>query len=179
MKEIVELVKKDSMRLKALASVQRLDLPQCYVAAGFVRNLIWDNLHNKVDASPLNDIDVVYFDVEEQNPNAYLQYELLLTQWMPEVNWQVRNQATMHQRNGDRAYLSTQDAMSFWPEKETAVGIRQIAKNTFECIASYGFESLLNGEVTHNPKRELKTFTSRIEAKRWLETWPNLQVRID
>jgi hypothetical protein len=33
---------------------------------------------------------------------------------MPQVNWQVRNQAVMHKRNGDNAYIPMppQDALS-------------------------------------------------------------------
>jgi hypothetical protein len=179
MKEIIELVRKDPMRLKALAHVHRLDLPQCYIAAGFVRNLVWDNLHNIEGTTPLNDIDVVYFDEAEQDLNAQSHYEQILAGWMPDFNWQVRNQAMMHQRNGDRPYLCTRDAMSFWPEKETAVAIRQTAEETFECIAAFGFESLFEGEVTFNPKREIETFTARIEEKNWLRLWPKLQVRIE
>lgn len=43
--KIVELIKRDPIRTKALHHVSRLNLPQCYIAAGFVRNLVWDSLH--------------------------------------------------------------------------------------------------------------------------------------
>ncbi|MFW7524331.1 nucleotidyltransferase family protein [Vibrio ostreicida] len=174
MDKIIELIRRDPIRGKALNHVYQLGLPQCYIAAGFVRNLVWDSLHNLVTPTPLNDVDVVYFDLNEADPRSYLAYEARLYQCMPELNWQVRNQAIMHERNGDRPYLSTLDAMSYWPEKETAVGIRQIALNQYQCIAAFGFESLFRYCITPNPKRSRELFLQRIDSKGWLSQWPCL-----
>ncbi|GAL35349.1 hypothetical protein JCM19240_3719 [Vibrio maritimus] len=66
--------------------------------------------------------------------------------------------------------------MSFWPEKETAVGIRKLAENEFECIAAFGFETLHAGQITHNPKRDRSTFLLRVEEKQWLTKWSQLKV---
>jgi hypothetical protein len=173
---IVKLIKKDCIRLQILQCVHQLELPQCYLAAGFLRNLVWDFLHEKVQATPLNDVDVVYFDLKEVNPDQYLQYERVLKALMPQVNWQVRNQALMHVRNGDGQYKSLIDAMSYWPEQETAIAVRQVDEESFECVASFGFESLFNLQITHNPKRSMSVFESRINIKGWLSKWPRLVV---
>ena len=174
--QIIELIKQDKLRVDALDCVFQLNLPDCYLAAGFVRNLVWDHLHNKTNYTPLNDMDVIYFDNNEVDDLAYLNYEAQLKRQMPEVNWQVRNQAKMNKRNGDRAYLSSLDAMRFWPEKETAVAIRQTNKGAYECVSAFGFESLFNLHITHNPQRELSVFEDRVEAKNWLELWPKLML---
>lgn len=178
MDKIVKLVKQDPTRVEALQCVAELDLPQCYIAAGFLRNLVWDSLHNFKEATPLNDVDVIYFSPTETDPKAYLLYEAQLKACMPQLNWQVRNQAIMHKRNNDQPYLSSVDAMSYWPEKETAVAIRQVAENNYECVAAFGFESLFNGQVTHNPKRERNIFEQRLSAKGWLDRWPALVVSL-
>ncbi|EHI9302630.1 nucleotidyltransferase family protein [Vibrio vulnificus] len=175
MDNIVELIKKDQVRLKALDCVANLNLPQCYIAAGFVRNLVWDSLHSFKVPTALNDIDVIYFDPNEKQPDSYLYYESVLTEQMPELNWQVRNQTTMHSRNGDLPYTSSLDAMSYWPEQETAIGIRQIAPDRFECISAFGLESLFDLHVTYNPKRSLETFENRVNSKGWLVRWPLLK----
>ncbi|CAH7108283.1 hypothetical protein VCHA54P496_10681 [Vibrio chagasii] len=60
--QIAALIEQDPLRTKILECVAQLDLPQCYVAAGFVRNLVWDHLHGFDNPTPLNDIDVIYFD---------------------------------------------------------------------------------------------------------------------
>ena len=176
MDKIVELVKQDPIRIEALNCVSELSLPQCYIAAGFVRNLVWDSLHSFNESTPLNDVDVIYFDPSESNSNSYLVYEARLKARMSQLNWQVRNQALMHERNGDAPYQSSVDAMSYWPEKETAVAIRQIGLNQYECVAAFGFESLFSYQVTYNPKRLRETFENRVNSKGWLVRWPLLRV---
>ncbi|MGF1735765.1 nucleotidyltransferase family protein [Photobacterium satsumensis] len=174
---ISEWLKQDENRRNALECVQLLNLPQCYLAAGFVRNLVWDHLHGYIEPTPLNDLDVVYFDPDEDDPSLYLAYERRLAKMLPGCQWQVRNQALMHHRNGDTPYLSTLDAMSYWPEKETAVGVRRNGFGEYEWIAAFGFESLLALYLTPNPKRPLSLFTERVNGKGWLEHWPKLQVK--
>jgi hypothetical protein len=166
----------DELRLKALECVRKLNLPECYLAAGFVRNLVWDHLHHKSVATPLNDLDVIYFDVNELDKNKFKMYEQALNALMPQLNWQVRNQALMHLRNGDKPYKSTLDAMSYWPEKETAVAVRKLASGHLQCIACFGLESLFNLQVTHNPKRQREIFECRAKSKGWLVLWPHLTV---
>jgi len=176
MNKIVELIEQDEMRVRALDCVFHLGLPQCYIAAGFVRNLVWDHLHKKPCSTPLNDLDVIYFDPTEIRSNAHVEYESKLMSMMPELNWQVRNQAQMHKRNGDKPYLSSIDAMSYWPEKETAVGIRKRHNKEYECVSAFGFESLFNFQVTYNPKRDRDIFEKRLKSKGWLVQWPNLKI---
>lgn len=178
MEDLVQLLLADHERMKAMECARSLALPDCYIAAGFVRNLVWDHLHQKQNPTPLNDLDVVYFAPNELDEQAYLKYEAQLNALMPELNWQVRNQANMHLRNGDEPYQSTLNAMSCWPEKETAVAARLNEKNQIECISAFGFESLFEGQITYNPKRTLMLFQSRVESKNWLITWPQLQVAV-
>ncbi len=176
MKAIVDLIRKDPIRLEALECVYQLELPQCYIAAGFVRNLVWDFLHHNVKLTPLNDIDVIFFDADCLDSDYEKSLELKLSEQMPQLNWQVKNQAKMHLQNGDNPYQSTLDAMSYWPEKETAVAVRKVENDRYECISAFGFESLFQGFITHNPKRAYGTFENRVKSKGWLAMWPNLRI---
>ncbi|OCH50878.1 nucleotidyltransferase family protein [Vibrio sp. ZF57] len=173
-KRIVTLIKQDPLRMKVLDCVAQLDLPQCYVAAGFVRNLVWDHQHGYASPTPFNDIDVIYFDPIDTSYESDLQYEALLKQRLPELNWQVRNQACMHTRNGDERYQGSLDAMSYWPEKETAVAVKQSLNGDIECISSFGLESLFDLQITPNPKRNRDIFDQRVQSKNWLTQWPKL-----
>lgn len=175
-KKIIELVSEDAQRVQALDAVFHLGLPQCYISAGFVRNVVWDHLHHKVCQTPMNDVDVIYFDPEEEPAEKCTEYEARLITVMPELNWQVRNQARMHERNGDKPYESVLDAMAYWPEKETAVAIRKCGEDQYECVSAFGFESLFNMQLTHNPRRALDIFQGRVYSKNWLTLWPNLVV---
>ncbi len=174
MNQIEKLLLCDKKRMAILAAVATLDLPDGYVAAGFVRNLIWDDLHRHDEATPLNDVDVIYFDETERLRPELIEQQL--RQVLPEVNWEVKNQAVMHRRNGDRPYTSTADAMTFWPEKETAVGVRLTGDREIELSAPFGIDSLLTGRLTHNPKRSRALFDERVRSKKWLERWPRLTV---
>jgi hypothetical protein len=175
---IILLIEGDELRLEALECVRKLSLPQCYIAAGFVRNLVWDYLHHNPVSTPLNDVDVIYFDPNELNNDKYQEYELTLNEEMPQLNWQVRNQAFMHVRNGDQPYKCSIDAMSYWPEKETAVGIRKLVSGRLECVSVFSFESLFSLQVTYNPKRQRELFECRVKSKRWLELWPYLTIAL-
>jgi hypothetical protein len=178
MNKIIELIELDELRLTALECVRLLDLPQCYLAAGFVRNLIWDNLHQKPEPTKLNDVDVIYFDSNESNSEAFQEYQRRLKVMLPLLNWQVRNQALMHIGNNDKPYTSSLDAMSYWPEKETAIAIRKLSDGNFKCISAFGYDSLFNLQITHNPKRLRSIFEHRVNSKGWLSTWVNLQVAL-
>ncbi|MBT9241712.1 nucleotidyltransferase family protein [Vibrio splendidus] len=173
---IVTLIKQDPLRMQVLDCVAQLDLPQCYVAAGFVRNLVWDHLHGYASPTPLNDIDVIYFDPIDTSYESDLRYEAQLKQRLPELNWQVRNQANMHTRNGDESYQSSLDAMSYWPEKETAVAVKQSLNGDIECISSFGLESLFDLKITPNPNRSRDVFEQRVQSKNWLTHWPKLTI---
>ncbi|WP_394248509.1 nucleotidyltransferase family protein [Vibrio profundi] len=176
MEKVIQLIKQDPMRVQVLEQIKLLDLPQCYCAAGFVRNLVWDHLHEKTSRTPLNDVDVIYFDPQDTSDERDIQLEQQLSDAMPDIQWQVRNQARMHVRNGDRPYQDVVDAMSFWPEKETAVGVRKLSEHRYQCISSFGFESLFALHLSYNPNRRRLEFEERVEAKGWLVTWPKLTV---
>jgi hypothetical protein len=178
MDRIITLIETDELRVRVLDCVQQLNLPYCYLAAGFVRNLVWDHLHQKSVSTALNDVDVIYFDETESTPEKYKSIESQLFMLMPELNWEVRNQAVMHKRNGDKPYLSIINAMSYWPEKETAVAIRKLDNGKYECISAFGFESLFNLQVTYNPKRSLEIFSGRVTSKGWLSHWSKLRTAL-
>jgi len=175
---IEELLKADAARMAALHALAALALPDAWLAAGFVRNLVWDALHG-YQPTPLNDIDVIFFDAEDRRGDRAHRAQAELLYQQPEQHWQVRNQALMHIRNGDRPYLSCADAMRFWPEVETAVGARIVRGGRIELLAQFGTESLRAGRITPNPKRSRDIFFDRLASKRWLLHWPKLIVEYD
>lgn len=173
--QIIEWLTQDPLRLQVLASVYSLQLPEGYVAAGFVRNLVWDRLHEKYHPTPLNDVDVIYFDPQQRDPEREARYEAQLQACLPKVRWQVRNQARMHLKNGDAPYVSVQDAMGYWPEKETAVAVRQTEEG-YEVISAFGLHSLFSLCLSPNSRRSQALFEQRLHTKGWLVQWPLLRV---
>ena len=58
---IDKLLRSDPFRMIVLEQVRSLSLPDCWVAAGFIRNMVWDSLHDYSN-SPNNDVDVIFYD---------------------------------------------------------------------------------------------------------------------
>lgn len=171
---LIALLKTDTLRLEALACVSALQMPEAYIAAGFLRNLVWDVGHSKAVPTPLNDVDVVYFDPHCVQPEREMLYEAQLQKALPALRWQVRNQARMHLKNGHPPYTDVKDAMGYWPEKETAVAVRQILPGQFDVISAFSLDSLFALQITRNPRCSRELFLQRLHSKGWLQTWPLL-----
>lgn len=165
----------DDMRMEALELASSLKLNDWCLAAGFVRNLVWDHLHGYETSTPLSDIDLIYFNKNQCAPEVDQKYKdqlILLSNWP----WSVKNQARMHLRNDDPAYLSSCDAMSYWVEVEAAVAAT-IEDGKVCLVAPFGLDALFANTITINKKRIKKNaFNARIQDKRWLELWPNLKI---
>ena len=174
--KIKQWLGEDTLRMQALGIAAACNLPDWCLAAGFVRNLVWDKVYQSSFMQPLNDIDLIYFnpaDTSEQS-DRLLEQRLRRSTKLP---WSVKNQARMHLRNNDHPYQSTVDAMSYWVELETAIGARFDAHGNIELVSPFGFKSLFSGTISLNPKRaKLLDFNRRINEKKWLEIWPDLKV---
>src|SRR5690554_2893784 len=122
-KKLIDIMKSNSKLMRDLELVRDLELPDWYIAAGYVRNFVWDHLHEYSNSTPLNDVDIVYFDPSDVRIDKERTFDDLLKSQVPEYNWSVKNQARMHLRNGSIPYTSVSDAMKRWPETATAVGV--------------------------------------------------------
>jgi hypothetical protein len=58
------------------------------------------------------------------------------------VNWQVKNQALMHIKRQHSQFLSSADAILFWPEQETAVGVKLDEYGIFFIVAPFELTSM-------------------------------------
>ena len=112
MKDDYSLIVKDWLiqdegRSTAIALAADLGLKDWCLAAGFVRNLVWDKLHGYEEATPLNDIDLIYYDESycSEIIDRTIEKELMEKTDLP---WSVKNQARMHMRNDDAPYHSTE-----------------------------------------------------------------------
>lgn len=162
--------------MQALSIASDLNLNDWCIAGGFVRNLVWDQLHDYQQPTPLNDLDVIYYDPTNIDIAAEKYFERLLSQ-SSDYPWSVKNQARMHLINQDRCYSSSMDAMTYWVETQTAVGISLSHDGELNVLAPFGLQSLFDFSITINPKRpKPETFKRRVADKRWLQTWPRLRV---
>lgn len=175
--KLIQILKTNEYLMRDLKIVQALGLPNWCIAAGYVRNYVWDYLHGYSRSTQLNDVDILYFDTNDLSEDMEKRYELLLKNELQEYNWSVKNQARMHIRNQDHPYLSVADAMKRWPETVTAVGISLQEVNSIEIIAPHGLQDLFNLVIRRSPHfRDDDYFHDRVHNKRWLENWPKLKM---
>ncbi len=172
---IIRWLHADTFRMEALQAVSRLNLPDWLIAAGFIRNLIWDKQHGT--STSLNDIDIIYFDNNNIAAANDFVYEATLNKMILGLHWSVKNQARMHLQNGDQPYRSTLDAMHYWPEIQTAIGAKLDKNGNAKVLHSFALENYFNSSISYNPVREIKIFNDRINSKGWLTTWKNLRVK--
>jgi uncharacterized protein len=176
---IEAVIRADKKRWEILGYVRDLHLADCWVGAGFVRNAVWDHLHDNTWSTDEDDVDVIWFDALKNDVEADRQVELQLSTFCSSTNWSVKNQARMHVRNGDRAYSSATDAMRFWPETATAVAVRRDDHDRLVVSAPYGLADLTSLIARPTPYfngPRLPIYLGRIQEKQWRLRWPNLKI---
>lgn len=160
---------------KDLDLVRELNLPESCIAAGYVRNRVWDALHGYEHETPLNDMDVIYYDPTDISEERDRLLSLTLNMKDKKEGWSVKNQARMHLRNEVPPYESTSDAMSCWPETATAVGLYLDELDHIHVISPYGLDDLFQLKVRQSPRYfDTAHFMKRVTEKQWLTHWPNL-----
>lgn len=166
----------DLARARALARAAGLG-PWC-LAAGWLRNRVWDRLSGFRTFGPEDDLDLVFFDPRDPRPERDRALDAALREGAPGRLWQVRNQARMHARHGDRPYRSLEEALAHWLETATGVGVRLQADDRLSLVAPWGLDDLLSLTLRPTPsgRARLAAYLARIDAKGWRRRWPGLRV---
>lgn len=168
---VLDIIGNDRWRMGTLNLVAELQLPQGYVGAGFVRNAVWDRLHDR-PMTPLNDIDVLYCDPKRVDEQIDKSLELELALRAPKRPWSVLNVARM-------GFKSVEKAMMQWPETATAVGVQIVGPHTLGLIAPYGLDDLVAMIVRPTSAKMVEVAKERVEKKRWAKLYPKLEYHWD
>lgn len=174
---VCDILRADPIRWHLLGVVAGLELPDCWIGAGFVRNAVWHHLHGRTKMPLEGDVDVIWY-----NPNCIdaaedRRFEAQLALSEPSFVWSVKNQARMHTRNGDAPYSSSSDAMTHWPETATAVAARRKGATGCEIAAPLGLDDLFDLVLRPTPRfrRDKRAiYEQRVLGKSWTTAWPLL-----
>lgn len=175
--DIKNLIKNDSEMMRILKVARDFNLPDWWISAGFLRNKIWDEITG-LSKSEMTDIDLVYFDKENVQPETDWEYDKKLLKIYPSVNWEVKNQARMHLKNNDEPYSSSEDSIAHYPETATAVAVKLVG-NGIKLIYCYGLDDILNLISRPTPyftDKKYPVFVKRMSDKQWQNRWPNLTI---
>ena len=177
--EILDSVGKNPDMMAILTIIRDLELKDTWLAAGSVRNFIWNLLSDKSPFDHETDVDVIFFDPDVSYEET-LRIERKLKEEFPQYQWELKNQVYMHLHSPHTVpYTSSCDAMSKYPERCTAIGLRLHADATLELFAPYGIEDIWNFQVSPTPhflenEDRMKHYQERLSKKNWQEKWKNL-----
>jgi len=181
----------------ALDIVATSGLPDAWIGAGILRDLVWGHRHDGFDPAAVRDIDVAFFDPDDLSRcrDEAAQRHLVS---MADLPWEATNQAAVHTWYAEHfheapvpALASVHEAVATWPETATCVAIRlappmrsgsreaQLALRPYgiEVCAPYGVDDLLGGVWRRNPARvTVAASAARLARHRVAERWPSVVV---
>lgn len=177
--EILERLSQDQDIRTILKMIRSLELKDSWLAAGSVRNFIWNILSGKLGFDAETDVDVIFFDPTVSYEKT-LQLEMELRKAFPAYSWELKNQVYMHSHSPNtQPYTSSKDAMSKYPECCTAIGLRLLENDKLELFAPYGLADIRAFQVRPTPHflvdaERKKLYMERIHKKNWQAKWPQL-----
>jgi len=177
---VIDIIAADAWAMDVLWLARSLGLPDWAIGAGFVRGLVWDRLCRHTQRTPLNDIDIVYFDAAETGRAREQAAEAELSAARIDQRWSVRNMARMHLKNRDTPYRDTGHAIGHWLETPTAVAVRLLDSGALELLAPHGVADLLAGRVRPTPAglRKPAEYRARVASKDWPSRWPRVRIEM-
>ena len=168
--------------MAAIDAVSDLELPQWCIGAGVIRNIVFDYLDGKT-TTPIRDVDVAYFDPSALSEHKDRDYEKTLIFRMPDIPWEVTNQAAIHlwyhKKFGYRVspVYGIEQAVATWPETCTAVAVARVQKDEYKVYAPCGLEDLFDMVIRRNPTRvDVQTYNARILNKQYDQYWKSVTV---
>lgn len=179
--DIKELFERDSDIVRILTIIDQLGLSDAWLAAGTLRNFVWNKLSGYPAFDKETDVDVVFFD-QTITYEETLEIEKRLRKEHPTYNWELRNQAVMHSHSPNtRPYTSSKDAISKYPERCTAIGARLDNDQHIELFLPYGIEDILAFKIRPTPhfqidKDRMTVYHDRLAQKNWQSKWPQLKI---
>jgi uncharacterized protein len=180
--ELTDRVRAEPWLIRALDAVAASGLPDAWIGAGILRDVVWGQRNGGFDSAEVSDIDVAFFDpsdLSRQRDRAATQILAALL----DRPWEATNQAAVHtwfpgHFGGPAvpAFTSVHDAVSTWPETATCVAVRMTPAGLDVC-APYGLADLLGGVWQRNPAcASVEVSAARLARHRVTTRWPDVTV---
>lgn len=173
---LIALIRRSSEVMDILKILRDVS-PNLYLGGGIVRNAVWDFLHGYSQPTPVDDVDVVYFNKLSNSKEHDIEIENSLKLRAPNLRWSVKNQARMHHFNNEPEYQSIEDAIEKWPETATAIAIKLEETGEITTIKPHGLSDLFRLIVRPTPhfQDRKQRIMDRLKAREWIKTWPKLK----
>ncbi len=175
---LTALVRASDWMMRVLRTVRDSGLPDAWVGAGSLRDLVWSG--DGFDPARVRDVDVAFFDPYHLSRDGDRRATEALASAWPDVPWEAVNQAAVHTWYGahfgdgvSAPLTSIADAIGTWPETATAVAVRLSSKDQIEICAPFGLTDLLAGVWRRNGRVvPVERSRQRLARHRPGERWP-------
>jgi hypothetical protein len=180
-----DMIRSSSWMMRVLATVRGSGLPDAWVGAGTIRDVVWGRLYGPgFHPGDVRDVDVAFFDPGDLRPEVDHEATRRLRAAWPDVPWEASNQAAVHLWYADafgggpvEPLRSIADAVATWPETATAVAVRLDHTDNVEVCAPLGLSDLLGGVWRRNPRRVgLDVSLARLARQEPERRWPGVSV---
>lgn len=180
---LTELLLAEPWLVRTLDAVAASGLPDAWVGAGAIRDVVWGRLYGRFSPDSVRDIDVAFFDLADISPARDAAAQGALS-GLARLPWEATNQAAVHTWYhlyfGGRPvepFTSVHDAVATWPETATCVAVRWGALSGLEVCAPHGVTDLLSGVWRINPARVTPEVSrERLARQRIQDKWPGVTV---
>jgi hypothetical protein len=167
---------------RALDAVAATGLPDAWIGAGAVRDVVWGQLYGEFSPGSVRDVDVAYFDPADLTAERDVKAQETLA-IVADLPWEATNQAAVHTWYHHyfggapvESFSSVHDAIATWPETATCVGVRH-GPGAVEVCAPHGVADLLGGVWRVNPVRVTPAISrARLARQRVRARWPGVTV---
>ena len=196
-RELARRVLAEPWLAAALDAVAASGLPDAWIGAGAIRDVVWGQLHDGFDPALVRDVDVVFFDPGDLSPARDEAAQRRLGE-LAVRPWEASNQAAVHTWFHEYfggppvpPFASVHEAVATWPETATCVAIRRAAGDPapgdpapgdpasggLEVCAPHGLADLAGATWRRNPVRvSLATSRERLARQRVAARWPGVTI---
>ena len=155
-KTIISILKKNKELMTMLDYVEKLNLPNFYIAAGFIYQTIWNYYDNKDLNYGIKDIDIIYYDKDDLSVEKDLAYYQEIKKYVDEkgIDYEidVSNEARMHlwkKENENKhidQYKNSEDAIDQWIATVQSIGITK-ENGEIKIYAPYGLGDIFSKTI--------------------------------
>lgn len=177
----IEIIKKNNNLMKVLDYIDKLNLPNYYIAAGSVFQTIWNYFDNVDLNNNIKDIDVIYYNNTNLDVNKDIEICNKIVEFCNnnDLNYEidVSNEARMHlwkkvhENIEVEQYMNSEDAINYWIANMHAIGITKI-NNELYVYAPFGLSDIYSRTIRpikhkYNSKelydKKVKSWSSRFD----------------